>query len=489
MKWIFASLFLAGIASLCLCIATPADAADIRDIVFPVLGQARYSNDFGAPRSGGRTHEGVDIISSKLQPLVAAVDGFVRYVAYPEPYYGYAVFLEDSDGYEYWYLHMNNDTPGTDDGLGGGMTAFAPDIVRGNPVAKGQLIGWMGDSGNAESTVPHLHFEIHRPDRVVINPYLSLQNALILGSVVDGPILDNEIVPFGRFTGGGSIAYGELNGRYPGEEIIVGAGPGGGPQVRMYAQDGTFLGGFFAFPESFRGGVHVAAGDFNADGIDEIIVAAGAGGGPQVRTFTADAKVRGQFMAYAPTFRGGVDVASADLDGDGIAEIITGAGPGGAPHVRVFDIGGTEQDEFFAYATTFRNGVYVSAADATETSPGMIVTGAGIGGAPHVRIFNMRGEVQNQFFAYDTHFRGGVRVDVANIDTSSDTPEILTAPAAGGGPQFRMFSSAGTYVRDYSAYEPWWRGGYDVAAGTGAASVVNTISTASRRTSVRDLLD
>ncbi len=465
----------------------PADAADIRDIVFPVLGDARYSNDFGAPRSGGRTHEGNDIIGSKGQPLLSAVDGLVHYVAYPEPYYGYAVFLEDNDGYEYWYLHINNDTPGTDDGRGGGMTAFAPDISRGNPVTKGQLIGWMGDSGNAESTVPHLHFEIHRPDGVVINPYDSLQSALHLGSAVDGPVLDNEIVPFARFQGGGSIAYGELNGRYPGEEIIVGAGPGGGPQVRMYSQSGRFLGGFFAFPETFRGGVNVAAGDFNGDGIDEIIAAAGTGGGPQVRIFTADAKVRGQFMAYAPTFRGGVDVAAADLDGDGISEIITGAGPGGAPHVRIFDIGGNEINEFFAYATTFRGGVYVSATDADDENPGRIVTGAGIGGAPHVRIFDQKGVLQDQFFAYDTAFRGGVRVAIANTDTDSPTPEILTAPAAGGGPQFRMFSSTGTFVKDYHAYETWWRGGYDVAAGFASASVVTGPSP--RRTSIRDLLD
>lgn len=489
MKWFYRAVFLVGLALLCTNPTQPANAADIRDIVFPALGSTRYSNDFGAPRSGGRTHEGNDIIGAKHQPLVAAVDGLVRYVAYPEPYYGYAIFLEDADGYEYWYLHMNNDTPGTDDGLGGGMTAFAPNIERGNPVTRGQLIGWMGDSGNAESTVPHLHFEIHRADGVIINPYLSLQNALRLGSPADGPILDNEIVPFGRFTGGGSIAYGELNGRYPGEEIIVGAGPGGGPHVRIYAQDGTFLGGFFAFPEVFRGGVNVAAGDFNADGIDEIIVAAGPGGGPQVRIFTADAKVRGQFMAYAPTFRGGLDVAAADLDGDGIAEIVTGAGPGGAPHVRIFDIGGTELDEFFAYATTFRNGVYVTATDATDLEAGQIITGAGIGGAPHVRMFDRRGTVQGQFFAYDTAFRGGVRVAAANIDPNSPTSEILTAPAAGGGAQYRMFSSAGTYVDDFSAYESWWRGGYDVAAGYESASVVNTISTVSRRTSIRDLLD
>ncbi|MBI5038005.1 MAG: VCBS repeat domain-containing M23 family metallopeptidase [Candidatus Kerfeldbacteria bacterium] len=460
-------------------------AAETRDIIFPVLGDTRFSNDFGAPRSGGRTHEGNDIMGMKHQPLVAAVDGTVHYVAYPEPYYGYAVFLEDAAGYEYWYLHINNDTYGTDDGNGGGMSAYAPDILRGNPIQRGQLIGWMGDSGNAESTVSHLHFEIHAPDGSIINPFDSLSSALHLGSATVPPPLENEIVPFDRFMGGGSIAYGELNGKFAGEEIIVGAAAGGGPQVRMYAQNGTLLGGFFAFPESFRGGVDVAAGDFNNDGIDEIIAAAGPGGGPQVRIFTADAKVRGQFMAYAPSFRGGVNVAAADLTGDGIAEIITGAGPGGAPHVRVMTHGGAHISQFFPYATTFRGGVTVDAAEATEAAPALIVTGPGIGGGAHVRLFDSKGNHYGQFFPYDSSFRGGVNVAIANMDSGSLEPEVLVAPASRGGPQFRLYSIQGGLIQDYNAYEPWWRGGYQIAGSTDTASVVTTKS--SRRTSIREL--
>ncbi len=465
--------------------ANDSEADEVRDMIFPVLGDIRYSNDFGAPRVG-HTHAGNDIMGKKHQPLLAAVDGLIRFIAFPEPDYGYAIFLEDKAGYEYWYLHINNDNPGTDDGLGGGMNAYAPDIVRGNPVTAGQIIGWMGDSGNAESTASHLHFEIHQPDGTVINPFLSLQVADRIGIPVTPPKLKNEILPFGEYKGGASIAYGEIHGGYEGEEIIVGAGPGGGPQVSMYAQDGTLIGSFFAWPETFRGGVNVATGDFNGDGIDEIITAVASRGGPQVRIFTSDAKLRSQFLAYAPEFRGGLTVASADLTGDGMAEIITGAGPGSVPQVRVFNSGGEKLSEFLAYANTFDKGVYVSATEATEQTPALIATGAGIGGAPHVRLFDMQGELHSQFFAYAPEFRGGVNVDIGNIDTDSDTPEIITAPASGGGAQFRLFSHLGTHVKDYWEYETWWRGGYDVAAGYGSASVVTTAS--SRRTSIRDLL-
>jgi len=153
------------------------DAQEVRDIVFPVQGEYNFSDSYGDSRSGGRVHEGVDIFAAKMTPLIAAVDGRVTYIADPEPSWGYAVFITDSDGYQYRYIHMNNDTPGTDDGMGGTLYAYPPTIRRGATIIAGQLIGWVGDSGNAESTAPHLHFEIRTPDRQPINPYLSLLQA------------------------------------------------------------------------------------------------------------------------------------------------------------------------------------------------------------------------------------------------------------------------------------------------------------------------
>lgn len=149
-------------------------AQEVRPIVFPVNGDYSFSNDFGDPRSGGRTHEGVDIITKKMTPLVSAVDGYISFLPSVEPSWGYAVYIQDNEGYSYRYLHMNNDTPGTDDGAGGPLYAYAPNISRGTRVVAGQLIGWAGDSGNAESVGSHLHFEIHTPNGTAINSYQSL---------------------------------------------------------------------------------------------------------------------------------------------------------------------------------------------------------------------------------------------------------------------------------------------------------------------------
>lgn len=158
--------------------ALPLYAQVVRPITFPVQGAYSFRNDFHEPRGNGtRLHLGNDIIATKMTPLVAVVDGYVNYVASPQATWGYEIEIQDDEGYSYDYLHVNNDTPGTDDGIGGEAYAYAQGIVRGTRVTKGQLIGWVGDSGNAETTISHLHFEMRDPNHNVINPFPSLNAA------------------------------------------------------------------------------------------------------------------------------------------------------------------------------------------------------------------------------------------------------------------------------------------------------------------------
>lgn len=433
--------------------AQPARAEIVRNIVFPVIGAVSYSNDFGDPRSG-RTHEGNDLMGKKMQQLVSAVDGTVRFIAYPQPSWGYSVWIRDSEGYEYRYLHMNNDNPGTDDGVGGPQYAYAPGISEGAKVSKGQLIGWMGDSGNAESTGAHLHFEIRQPDRTPINPYQSLLAAQKVSTAIPAPAQDGEILPYGEFAGGAFVASGifDASGK---AGIVTGAGPGGGPHVRIFKSDGTAIGGFFAYATTFRGGVDVAAGDVDGDGIDEIITGAGPSGGPHIRIFKLDGTPVGGFFAYASTFRGGVRVAAADMDGDGRVEIITGPGTTGGPHVRIFKSTGVEVKGFFAYASNFYGGIDVTAYKATSNSPATIITGPGLGGGPHIKTFDINGVVQSEFFAYEDTFRGGVNV-------SAGPNRIVTAPAKTGPPTLKMFSLSGNQISSSNEFEPWWNGGFDI---------------------------
>ena len=165
-------------------VATDAETA-VRSIVFPVAGPNSYTDTFGACRSGcSRGHEGTDIMTAKLTKLVAARDATVKWLkdtATPDGSQGNYLMLKDSDGWEYWYIHINNDSPGTDDGANPKEWIFGPGIVQGATVSAGQLVGYAGDSGNAENSGSHLHFEIHKPDGSVINPYRSLQQATHTG--------------------------------------------------------------------------------------------------------------------------------------------------------------------------------------------------------------------------------------------------------------------------------------------------------------------
>ncbi len=158
--------------------AIRAGAAEARSIRFPVEGRVSFRNDFGDPRSGGRTHQGNDLMGAKLQRLLAVRDGVITYLRWePSGLSGNMCVLTDADGWEYWYIHLNNDSPGTDDGRSPRDLAFPTGIDAGSRVVAGQHIAYMGDSGNAETTAPHCHFEIHRPDGSVLNPFASLTGA------------------------------------------------------------------------------------------------------------------------------------------------------------------------------------------------------------------------------------------------------------------------------------------------------------------------
>lgn len=144
-------------------------------MVFPVAGEHSFSRDFGDPRGRRRAHEGIDILADKLTPVVAVADGTVRWM-YAERGGGCcALSIVHDDGWRSRYIHLNNDTPGTDDGEGYGI---ARGLREGSWVRAGQVIGYVGDSGNAESTVPHLHFELRRPDGSAVDAFTSLQAAL-----------------------------------------------------------------------------------------------------------------------------------------------------------------------------------------------------------------------------------------------------------------------------------------------------------------------
>jgi murein DD-endopeptidase MepM/ murein hydrolase activator NlpD len=136
----------------------------------------QFSDTWGARRSGGRGHRGTDIMSPKGTWVVAVDDGIVERLDWND-LSGWNITIRHADGWTSHYLHLNNDTSGTDDGEGGEETAFVEGLEVGSFVKAGEIIGFVGDSGNAEHTGSHTHFELHVEGRKV-DPYPFLEEAM-----------------------------------------------------------------------------------------------------------------------------------------------------------------------------------------------------------------------------------------------------------------------------------------------------------------------
>jgi hypothetical protein len=137
---------------------------------------------------------------------------------------------------------------------------------------------------------------------------------------------------------------------------------------------------------------------------------------PLVNVTRNDGSLLARITAYDPAFRGGVNATTAELDGiPGTVEIVTGAGTGGGPHVKVFAVnkatGGTGVlSQFMAYDPAFRGGVNVAAGRVGSLATDAIVTGPGPGGGPHVRVFRPDGSIIGQFMAFNPASRTGVAI-------------------------------------------------------------------------------
>lgn len=310
--------------------------------------------------------------------------------------------------------------------------------------------------------------------------------------------------PFGEFSGGVHVATADVIGHYVLDaagrvlldpttgkplhdgtlDIIVAAAEGGGPHVKIYdGRTGYLYREFYAYGANFRGGSYVFGKDFDAErdyrfdagvvtttdangmitsyavpiddvradnaGQAEVITGAGPGGGPLVRVFrvpnTSPAVTPvTQFYAYAPSFPGGASVAAGDVNGDGVPDIVTGAGPGGGPHVKVFSgLSGIVSAEFYAYNESFRGGVLVTAGDVTGDGRADVVTAPMNGGGPHIRVFSgPLATLSSEFFAGAYNFGGGGRATLADRNRDGQL-DIVTTLGKGAPVRGKTFSRTG----------------------------------------------
>jgi hypothetical protein len=168
-------LFLAATLGLVAGTAAAAPPKVPDHIIFPVVGQVQYVDDFGAPRGNGR-HQGNDMMAAKKSPAVAAEAGTVKYWTTSRAA-GCMLYLYGESGTMYYYIHLNNDVTMRNDNRGKCVRGTAYAVKSGARVAAGQQIGYVGDSGDANGGNSHLHFEVHPSGGRAVSPYPYLQKA------------------------------------------------------------------------------------------------------------------------------------------------------------------------------------------------------------------------------------------------------------------------------------------------------------------------
>ncbi len=273
------------------------------------------------------------------------------------------------------------------------------------------------------------------------------------------------------YTGGVRVAVTKINGS---PTIITAPGPGMVPLIRLFdGTTGTLEHEFLAYEATATVGVNVAVGDVNGDGYPDIVTAT-ASGNPHVKVFDGKAIATGtfnsanpdggllaQFFAYGLNFNVGANVAVGDVNGDGYADIVTGASTGN-PHVKVYSgraiAAGTFKDaypdasllaQFFAYGIQFNIGANVAVGDVNGDGYADIVTGA-VAGNPQVKVYSGRAiatgafnganpdaSLMDEFFAYGLQFNLGVDVAVADVEGDGYADIITGAP--NGYPHVKVY--------------------------------------------------
>ena len=257
---------------------------------------------------------------------------------------------------------------------------------------------------------------------------------------------------FPGFTGGTRTAVGDFNGDGI-ADLVVGTGPGGPTQVRIF--DGKTQAEIFSvspFEAGFLGGVYVSAGDLTGDGRAELIITPDEGGGPRVRIFDGSsfAPIADFFGIDDPNFRGGARTALADINGDGVVDLIVAAGFGGGPRLAFYDgttVVGTNGNpqrlfnDIFVFEQTLRNGVFITSGDFDGDGFADVAAGGGPGGGPRVLILSgadlLAGnlaspQVLANFFAGNIDNRGGIRLAAKDLD-GDDRADLVVGDGTAAG--------------------------------------------------------
>ena len=261
--------------------------------------------------------------------------------------------------------------------------------------------------------------------------------------------------------------------------VAFGAGPYilGLPYVDVFdAMANTRKFRILAYENTFRGGVKVATGDIDKDGTDDVVVVPGKGRKADVKIFSGvNGQLLGSFRAFAASYTGGASVDLGDVNNDGWLDVVVGNSAGVAPEVQVWNVRNSLTNPTLLrtirpFEAAFRGGMDVGVGDVNGDNFADVVVGRGAGGAATIQVYSgQNGALLKSFDAYAAAFKGGISVDVGDFNRDGRA-DIVTGAGAGMLPEVMVYSgltvlNAGTPValQKFLAYPNTYRGGVNVA--------------------------
>ncbi|OWK45590.1 Ig-like domain repeat protein [Fimbriiglobus ruber] len=328
----------------------------------------------------------------------------------------------------------------------------ATGAVTGTPTRAGTYTGVIQATNSAGSVdIPFAIAAASRPvDQSAVTAFAVSGGATPTLLNADGSSAGTGASPFGPGTTS-VVVMADVTGDGV-TDLIYGSGPG--TPAKVVVIDGAteqVVFTFTPFEATFTGGVFVAAGDVDGDGHADIAVSADTGGSGRVIVYSGQSgSVMADFMGIAdPNFRGGARVTMGDVNGDGLDDLVVAAGTGGGPRVAVFD-GVTIRSgqaptrlipDFFAFEASLRDGAYVAIGDVNGDGIGDLVLGGGPTGGPRVLVLDgasllasngLTPSTLANFYAGDPSSREGVTVAVKDLGNNDQADIVVDDPAPGG---------------------------------------------------------
>jgi FG-GAP-like repeat len=249
----------------------------------------------------------------------------------------------------------------------------------------------------------------------------------------------------------------------PPAAVAVGPGPGGG-SVRVFSgATGKLQSVRKPFGATYANGLYIATGDLNGDGISDVLSGAGADSPPKVvLTNGKNGSTIASWLAFPRSYRGGVTVAIGDVNGDGNADVIVGTATGPA-QVKVYSAAGVLSSSFRPFPAPYAGGVTVAAGDVNGDDKAEVVVGEANGGS-QVKVVSATGVPVSSLQPFSASFTGGVTV--AAGDVNGDGKADVIVGSGSGGSRVKIYNGASSAaLGSFVPFAASFTGGVSVAAG------------------------